>query len=67
MELRTIVRTAAVKKDINGVMDMAKACGLSYERTSRVWCGSKEAKLKDVETVLDALDIQIKFISKGAI
>ncbi len=65
MDLKTIVRTAAVKKDINGVMDMAKACGLSYERTSRVWCGSKEAKLKDVETVLTTLDVEIKFIKRA--
>ncbi len=58
MDLRTLENRGR-KIGVNGVMDMTKACGLSYERTVRVWNGSKEAKFKDVEKVLNTLDIKL--------
>ena len=65
MELRNIVRKSAVDFGINGVMDLTKHCGLSYERTVKVWNGSKESKLKDVIHVLNSLDMAIKFVARG--
>jgi len=56
-ELATIVQKAAIDNNINGVMAMAEKCGLTYERTRRVWIGSKDSKLKDVDQVLDSLGL----------
>jgi GTP1/Obg family GTP-binding protein len=64
MDLRNIVRKTAVDYGINGVMDLKKHCGLSYERTVRVWNGSKEGKFKDVIHVLNSLDKDIEIVDK---
>lgn len=64
-ELKQIIQQAAVKNNINGVMALTEKCDLSYERVSRVWSGSVNAKLSDVAHVADVLGLKIKFISKG--
>jgi hypothetical protein len=64
-ELKKIIRTAAVKSGIDGVMALTKECGLSYERVSRVYGGSVSAKLSDVAHVADVLGLKIKFVDKG--
>lgn len=68
-ELKTIIRTAALKNNIDGVMALTrlvkKEKGLNYERISRVWHGSTNAKLCDVSDVADTLGLKIKFVSKG--
>ena len=64
-ELKKIVRTAALKKDITGVMALTEICDLSYERVSRVWNGSVSAKLCDVAHVADVLGLRIKFVGKA--
>ena len=65
MDLKSIVRTAAVQKDIGGVMKLKEHCGLSYERTVRVWNGSQDAKLKDVVTIMSSLGKELKFVCAG--
>jgi hypothetical protein len=65
MDLRTIVRKAAIDYGLNGVMDLTKHCGLSYERTVKVWGGSQECKLKDVIHVLNSLGKDVKYVDKG--
>ena len=64
-ELREIIRTAAVKKDIAGVMQLTELCDLSYERVRRVWDGQTSTKLSDVLIVTEALGIKLKFIING--
>lgn len=64
-ELKKIIQTGALNKDINGVMALTEKCDLSYERVSRVWSGSTNAKLADVAHVADVLGLEIKFVSKG--
>ncbi len=64
-ELKEIIQTQAIKKDINGVMALLKLCDLSYERVSRVWSGSTSAKLSDVAHVANVLGLKIKFVDKG--
>ena len=64
-ELKEIIRTAAIKKGIDGVMALTKKCDLSYERVSRVYGGSVSAKLSDVAHVADVLGLKIKFVDKG--
>ena len=63
-ELKMIIRTAAAKRGIDGVMALTEECDLSYERVSRVWGGSVSAKLSDVAHVADVLGLKIKFINK---
>ena len=65
LELKTIIRTAAINKGIDGVMALTKECDLSYERVSRVYGGSVSAKLSDVAHVADVLGLKIKFVDKG--
>ena len=46
---------------------MSVHCGLSYERTVRVWKGDNNAKIADVITVLSSvgLKLRIEAITKG--
>ena len=52
---RVFERFEQVDNGINGVLQMAEHCGLSYERTVRVWKGNTSAKVADVITVLSSL------------
>lgn len=63
-ELRNIVRGAAKKKGITGVMVMTDNSPLSYERTRKVWDGVKEAKISDYIDVMEALGYTLKFVRK---
>lgn len=64
-ELEQIIRQAALDNDVTGVMDLVSKCDISYERVSRVWSGSVNAKLCDVAHVADVLGMKIKFVSSG--
>ena len=64
-ELKMIIREAALRQGLKGVMELTAISPLSYERTSKVWQGSKDAKLKDVIDVADVLGLKIKFVIKG--
>ena len=61
MNLKTSVRKAAVDNDIGGVMALSKHCDLSYERTVRVWNGSKTAKFEDVEKIFKSLGFNLDY------
>lgn len=60
MQIKEAVQKAAIDNNIKGVLQMAKHCGLSYERTVRVWKGDTSAKLADVITVLSSMGLQLK-------
>ena len=64
-ELRNIIRTAAKEKGYKGVMSLVDDCDLRYERVSKVWAGSVNAKLCDVAHVANVLGLEIKFIKRG--
>lgn len=64
-QLKEVVREAASKKGINGVMLLTENSPLSYERTRKVWDGVKEAKIADYIAVMDSLGYKLKFVSKG--
>ena len=64
MELKEAVQKAAIDNGINGVLQMAEHCGLSYERTVRVWKGNTSAKVADVITVLGSLGLKLKIESE---
>ena len=61
-ELKKIIRQGALDSGIDGVMALTAKCDISYERVSRVWQGSVNAKLCDVAHVADKLGLKIKFI-----
>ena len=55
-----------IDKGINTNPELAQASGISYDIVLRMMKGSKSVKLSDVATVALALDVEIKFINKGA-
>lgn len=61
MELINAVRTAAEANGITGVMALTERCGLSYERTRRIWSGDTSAKVADVQTVMESLGYSITY------
>ena len=64
MDLKTCVQKAALDNNISGVMEMSKHCGLSYQKTSRVWEGDNRSKIADVITVLSSLGLMLKIIKE---
>ena len=61
MELINAVRMAAENSGITGVMELTRHCGLSYERTRRIWEGDTTAKVADVQTVMESLGYAITY------
>ena len=65
MDLVKIFQKAMIDKDITGNPELAVLSGVSYDITLRLMKGSKLIKLTDVIAIAGALDIEVKFISKG--
>jgi len=65
MDLFSSVRIAAEFKGIYGVMNLRDHCGLSYERTRRVWVGDPSAKLKDISQVMESLGYKVCYEKIG--
>lgn len=64
MNISNAVQKAAIDNGINGVVAMAEHCGLSYERTVRVWKGDNSAKIADVMEVLSSVGLKLKLEEK---
>jgi hypothetical protein len=60
MDIGEAVQKAAIDNRIGGVVAMAEHCGLSYERTVRVWKGDHSAKIADVITVLGSVGLTLR-------
>jgi len=65
-ELKRIIQEATEDAGISGVMELTKACDISYERVSRVYRGDTSAKISDVAHVASALGFKIKFIKEAS-
>tara|TARA_R110002096_G_scaffold435936_1_gene664406 strand:- start:714 stop:911 length:198 start_codon:yes stop_codon:yes gene_type:complete len=65
MKIGEAVQKASIDNGIGGVVAMAEHCGLSYERTVRVWKGDHSAKIADVITVLGSVGLRLKIESEG--
>ena len=61
MELKQVIRMAAAKKGLSGIMELTKACGITYPRTVKLWNGDTSGKLADLQIVCKTLDIKIKY------
>jgi hypothetical protein len=64
INLKQLVREAAEKNGITGVMKLVEHCKMDYRKVIRVWNGDKNAKLSNVEEVLNSLGYQLKAVSK---
>ena len=64
-KIRDLVKSEAKKQGIEGVMAMASHCGLSYEKTVRVWKGYGSAKIVDAERVLLSLGVKDMLLNIG--
>ena len=62
MDLKKAVRKAAIDAGIDGIMELTKRCGLSYERTKKVWDGEPSCKIMDVEKVLNCLGRTVTYV-----
>lgn len=62
MDLKKAVRMAAVDAGVEGVMELKERCGLSYERTRRVWNGEPSSKIMDIEKVLNSLGRTVSYV-----
>ena len=60
MNTKNVVRKKTIDLGIGGVTALALHCGLSYERTRRVWEGDKNAKYGDVLQVCESLGLPVK-------
>ena len=61
MDLINAVRMAAEDNGITGVMKLTRHCGMSYERTKRIWNGDTTAKVADVQKVMESLGYKITY------
>lgn len=66
MELSEAIKKAAEENGITGVMKLKDHCGLSYERTVKVWEGKSTAKIRDIETIMSSLGYVVSFSKKGS-
>lgn len=64
-QLSDLIRGAAKKQGINGVMAMTSISPVSYEKTRKVWDGVTTAKISDYIAVMGVLGYELKFIRKG--
>jgi len=61
MDLKTAIRKAAAKTNINGVMALTELSNISFHRVLKVWNGDTSAKLNDVMLVCNALNVKLSY------
>jgi transcriptional regulator with XRE-family HTH domain len=62
MSLIKIVKTAMINKNIDTMNALADRAGVTYYKVSGLLNGDESIKLVDLKSILNALDIDIKFI-----
>jgi len=67
MNLTKIVKTAMIDIDIKTMKELADRADITYYKVSGFLNGDESIKLVDLKSMLDALDLEVKFISKGTI
>ena len=66
MNLETEVKAAAKESGIDGVMEMAQKCKLSYPKTRRIWIGQENATIADVRQVLQSVGYDLTLTKRPA-
>jgi len=54
-----------ITSDIKTMKELADKAGITYYKVSGFLNGDESIKLVDLKSMLDALDLEVKFISKG--
>lgn len=65
MDLPKTIKTAMVNSNIETMKELADKADITYYKVSGFLNGDESIKLVDLKSMLDALDLKIKFISKG--
>ena len=64
MNLTKIVKTAMINKNINTMKELADKADITYYKVSGFLNGDESIKLVDLKSMLNALDVEIKFIQE---
>lgn len=65
MSLTKIVKTAMIDSDIDTMKELADRAGITYFKVSGFISGDENIKLVDLKSMLDALNLEVKFVKKG--
>ena len=65
MSLTKIVKTAMINSNIETMKELADKADITYYKVSGFINGDESIKLVDLKSMLDALDLKIKFVDKG--
>ena len=65
MNLVKIVEKAMIDSDIETMKQLADKAGISYYKVSGFINSDESIKLIDLKSMLEALDLKIKFVDKG--
>ena len=65
MNLVQIVKTAMITSDIETMKELAARADITYYKVSGFLNDDESIKLVDLRSMLDALDLKIKFVDKG--
>ena len=65
MSLTKIVKTAMIDSNIETMKELADRADITYYKVSGFLNGDESIKLVDLKSMLDALGLDIKFVSKG--
>lgn len=67
MNLVHIVETAMITSNTRTMKDLADKAGITYYKVSGFLNGDENIKLVDLKSILEVLDLKIKFVDKGEI
>lgn len=67
MNLTKIVKTAMINSELETMKQLADKAEISYYKVSGFLNGDESIKLVDLKSMLDALDLDIKFINRGSL
>ena len=67
MELSQIVKKAMIDSKLETMKQLSDKADISYYKVSGFLNGDESIKLVDLKAMLDALNLEVKFINRGEI
>ena len=65
MSLTKIVKTAMINNNVETMKELADKADITYYKVSGFLNGDESIKLFDLKSMLDALNLNVKFVDKG--
>ena len=62
-----MVKTKMITSDIKTMKELADKADITYYKVSGFLNGDESIKLVDLKSMLDALDLKIKFVASGGV